>query len=333
MGEIDRLPDDIGIALAVRRASQAERGVYDWNAASDRPRLLRPGVTFLDETLRDGIQNPSVNDPSLDEKLAFVRLLARMRVSLVNLGLPASSTRNFDHVVAGARVIVSEKLPIGAAAAGRTVVADMVPIVEIAMRTGLPIEAYTFVGSSPIRQLVEAWDVALIARRSAEAIDFAVKNGLAVSYVTEDTTRTAPAVLRTLFTNAIDHGAHGICLADTVGHACPDGVRALVAFTRDVIDHTGVEGVRIDWHGHNDRGLALPNAMWALEAGVDRVHGTALGIGERVGNVPMEMLLMNLRMLGEIEGPSSPLLAEYVALAARALGWRVPEGHPFALAS
>ena len=304
--------------------------VYDWNRATQHRRLVRPGVTFLDETLRDGIQNPSVRDPSTAEKLALLHMMSGMGMHAVNLGLPASSKRNFDDVLAGAREIARAKLPILAAAAGRTVIADMAPIVDISQRVGIAIEAYTFIGSSPIRQLVESWDVASIARRSAEAIDFAVKRGLFVSYVTEDTTRSSPAVLDALFRNAIEHGARGICLADTVGHASPDGVRALIDFTRGVIARTGVCGVRIDWHGHNDRGLALSNAMWALEHGVDRVHATALGIGERVGNVPVEMLLLNLRMLGEIDWPDGVTLTAYVEAAARALGATVPPGHPLA---
>lgn len=308
----------------------AAAAIYDWNRAGGRRRLLHAGVTFLDETLRDGIQNPSVRDPSSAEKLGLVHLMAQMGVHAVNLGLPASSSRNYDDVLAAAREIVRAKLPVVPAAAGRTVVSDMAPIVEIAERAGIAIEAYTFIGCSPIRQLVETWDVASIARRSAEAIDFATKHGLFVTYVTEDTTRSSPQVLGTLFQSAIDHGARGICLADTVGHASPDGVRALIDFTRDVIARSGVTGVRIEWHGHNDRGLALPNAMWALEHGVDRVHGTALGVGERVGNVPMEMLLLNLQMLGEIERPTRATLHEYVVSAARALGWTVPEGHPLA---
>ena len=201
-------------------------------------------------------------------------------------------------------------------------------MIEISQRAGLPIEVYAFIGSSPIRQFVEQWDVALIAKRSAEAIDVAVKAGLPVAYVTEDTTRSRPEVLTTLFRAAIDHGATRLVLSDTVGHATPDGVRNLVQFTRSVIAGTGAK-VGIDWHGHNDRGLALENALWALEFGADRVHGTALGIGERVGNAAMELLLLNLRLLGQLP-PERDLtkLVEYCETVARAVGWEIPLNYP-----
>jgi 2-isopropylmalate synthase len=187
---------------------------------------------------------------------------------------------------------------------------------------------YAFIGSSPIRQYVEQWDVSLIAKRSAEAIDVAVKAGLPVAFVTEDTTRSRPDALTTLFRMAVDHGAARVCLSDTVGHATPDGVRNLVQFTRSVIAGTGAD-VGIDWHGHNDRGFALENAIWALEFGADRVHATALGIGERVGNAPMELLLMNLRLLGQLP-PERDLtkLVDYCETVARAVHWQIPLNYP-----
>jgi 2-isopropylmalate synthase len=169
--------------------------------------------------------------------------------------------------------------------------------------------------------------VYIIAKGSAEAIDVGVKAGLPVVYVTEDTTRSNPKVLATLFKTAIDHGASRLCLCDTVGHATPDGVRNLIAFTKSVIAGMGAD-VGIDWHGHNDRGLALENALWALEFGADRVHGTALGVGERVGNTPMELLLLNLKLLGQLEHQDLTHLMEYCDTAAKALGWHVPINYP-----
>jgi 2-isopropylmalate synthase len=191
----------------------------------------------------------------------------------------------------------------------------------------MPVEAFLFIGSSPIRQLAEAWDVDLIARRSAEAIDVAVKGGLRVCYVTEDTTRSRPEVIGKLFQMAIDHGASRLCVADTVGHATPDGVRNIMSFTKQIVKKAGVE-VGIDWHGHNDRGLALENALWALEFGADRVHGTALGIGERVGNAAMELILLNLKLLGLLENQDLTRLVEYCRTAAAALGWDIAINYP-----
>jgi 2-isopropylmalate synthase len=212
--------------------------------------------------------------------------------------------------------------------AGRTVASDIEPILEVSQRTGLRVEACAFIGSSPIRQYVEGWDVALIAKRSGEAIDLAVRAGLPVTFVTEDTTRSRPEVLTPLFRAAIDHGATRLCLSDTVGHATPDGVRNLIQFTRGVIAGTGAI-IGIDWHGHNDRGLALENALWALEFGANRVHGTALGIGERVGNPAMELLLLNLYLLGQLPRDRDlTRLVEYCETVARSLNWPIPHNYP-----
>jgi 2-isopropylmalate synthase len=299
---------------------------FDWNLAGPTVRLLHDGTTLLDETLRDGLQNPSALDPPLAEKVALLHQMETLGIHAVNLGLPASSARNRSDVLALAREIGDQRLRIRACAAGRTVVGDLAPIVEVSQATGVPIEAYAFIGSSAIRRHAESWDLASILERSAESIAFAVRGGLRLCYVTEDTTRTHPETLRTLFRNAIDHGASALCLADTVGHATPDGTRALVSFTRSVVAETGAH-VRIDWHGHNDRGLALQNAFWALEAGADRVHATALGVGERVGNSPMELLLHNLVLRGELSTPAGAI-EEYCLLAADLLGSEIPSNHP-----
>jgi 2-isopropylmalate synthase len=302
--------------------------IYDWNVVGGPRRPLPAGITLFDETLREGLQNPSADDPPIADKLRFLRLCDELGIDGINLGLPASGPRAFEDVLSLAREAASCKMKLAIAAAARTVVADVVPIIEISQRIGVPIAVYAFIGSSPIRQYVEQWDVSLIARRSVEAIDVAVKAGLPVTYVTEDTTRSRPEVLKTLFRAAIDHGAGRLCLSDTVGHATPDGARNLIRFTKNVIAAAGAK-VGIDWHGHNDRGLALENALWALESGADRIHGTALGIGERVGNPPMELILLNLQLLGHLgEGRDLTKLVEYCETVARAVGWTIPASYP-----
>ena len=310
-------------------AARAEEFIFDWNEQGRKGRLVPQSFTLFDETLRDGLQNPSVKDPPIDDKLRILHLMEDLGIELADVGLPGSSARAFEDVLAICREVVDCKMKIKLAVAGRTVVSDITPMVEISQRAGIPLEVYAFIGSSPIRQYVEQWDVALIAKRSAEAIDVGVKAGLAVTYVTEDTTRSRPEVLSTLFRAAIDHGATRLCLSDTVGHATPDGVRNLVQFTRSVVAGTGAADIGIDWHGHNDRGFALENAIWALEFGADRVHATALGIGERVGNAAMELLLMNLRLLGQLP-PSRDLtkLVAYCDAVARAVDWQMPPNYP-----
>ncbi len=316
------------MAVLTTDAEGAGDFVFDWNELNRKGRLVPQRFSLVDETLRDGLQNPSVEDPSIDDKLRILHLMEDLGIEHADIGLPGSSKRAFDDVLILCKEVVSCKMAIQVSCAGRTVLADIAPIVEISQRAGLCIEACAFIGSSPIRQFVEQWDVALIAKRSAEAIDIAIKAGLPVTYVTEDTTRSRPEVLTTLFRAAIDHGATRLVLSDTVGHATPDGVRNLVQFTRSVIAGTGAR-VGIDWHGHNDRGLALGNALWALEHGVDRVHGTALGIGERVGNPAMELLLLNLRLLGQLPAERDlTKLVLYCETVARAVGWDVPMNYP-----
>lgn len=301
--------------------------VFDWNEVNRVGRILPDNATFLDETLRDGLQNPSVVDPGIDDKLRILHLMEDLGIHAADVGLPGSSKRAFDDVLRLCKEVVDCKMKIKIACAGRTVLGDITPMLEVSQRAGIPVEVYAFIGSSPIRQYAENWDVNLIAKRSSEAIDVAVKAGLPVAYVTEDTTRSRPEVLTTLFRTAIDHGAQRICLSDTVGHATPDGVRNLIRFTREVIAGTGAE-VGIDWHGHNDRGLALENAIWAFEYGADRVHATGLGIGERVGNAQMELLLLNLKLLGQLEGQDLTKLLEYCEAIAHAVKWDVPINYP-----
>ena len=300
--------------------------VYDWNlAGSSAP--ARPRVELFDETLRDGLQNPSVADPPIGAKLKLLHLMSRIGVNAADLGLPGSSARAFEDVLRMCKEVTSCKLPLKLACAGRTLASDITPIVEISQRAGLPVEVYAFIGSSPIRQVVEAWDLELLKQRTAEAIDIGVRAGLPVAFVTEDTTRSRPEVLTTLFELAIDHGASRLCLCDTAGHATREGVHNVVRFTRELIERKGA-AVKIDWHGHNDRGLALDNSIAAMEAGAERIHATALGVGERVGNTQMELLLMNLKLRGELDGQDLTSILAYCGLAADALGWQIPINYP-----
>jgi 2-isopropylmalate synthase len=296
--------------------------IYDWNcAAGCFDYSTRPGVQLNDETLRDGLQSPSVTDPSIAEKLRLLHLMAELGIASADIGLPGAGPRAVRDVEALAREIAAQRLPVEPNCAARTVRADVQPIIDVSQRVGIPIEAATFIGSSPIRQYAEDWTLDRMLRATEDAVCFAVEHGLPVMYVTEDTTRARPEVLKKLYTTAIECGARRICLADTVGHATPEGVRALVRFIRDEVVEPSGEAVKIDWHGHRDRGLAVANCLAAIEAGAQRVHGTALGVGERCGNAEMDLLLVNFKLLGLHDGDMSRL-GEYVALAAKAC--RVP---------
>ena len=213
--------------------------IYDWNEVGRKGRLIPKDVTFFDETLRDGLQNPSVTDPNIEQKLKLIHLMAKVGIHVADIGLPGSSERAFNDVLRMCREITDNRLPLGVACAGRTVIADITPMIEISQRAGIPVEVYCFIGSSPIRQFAEEWNLDTIVKRSAEAIDVAVKAGLSVAYVTEDTTRSRPEMLATLFRMAIDHGASRLCVCDTVGHATPDGVANLISFTKSIVAGSG----------------------------------------------------------------------------------------------
>jgi 2-isopropylmalate synthase len=301
--------------------------IYDWNTRSPSFEWGLSRVELNDETLRDGLQSPSVTDPSIEDKKALLHLMAELGIAAANIGLPGAGPRTYADTLALAKEIVRAKLPISANSAARTLASDIEPIARIAQESGLAIEAATFIGSSPIRQYAEDWTLEKMVRVSEDAVKFAVAEGLSLMFVTEDTTRANPETLKALYGAAIACGARRICLADTVGHATPDGVRALVRFAREeIIEPSGI-AVKLDWHGHRDRGNGLANCFAAIEAGVDRVHGTALGIGERVGNAEMDLLLVNLKLLGA-HRHDLRRLPEYTALASRALGIAIPPTYP-----
>ena len=297
--------------------------IYDWNR-TDTP---KPPVVMLDdETLRDGLQSPSVRCPSIDEKLRILHSIDRLGIDTADLGLPGAGPHVVRDVERLAREIAGSRLRVAANCAARTLVADLRPIAEISQRTGIPIECGTFIGSSPLRQYAEGWTLDQLLRLTEEAIAFAVGEGLPVLYVTEDTTRADPETLRALYSTAIRAGATRVCIADTAGHSTPHGAAAVVRFVKSVIDDCG-GGVGIDWHGHRDRDFAVINTLAALEAGATRLHGAAIGIGERVGNTPMELLLMNLVLMGYIERDLSAL-CEYCEVVSAATGVPIPANYP-----
>jgi 2-isopropylmalate synthase len=253
--------------------------------------------------------------------------MADLGLASADLGLPGAGPRVVESVRALAKEIVQAKLPISPNCAARTLVSDVEPIARISQEVGIPIEAATFIGSSPIRQYAEDWTLERMLKASEEAVTFAVREGLPVMFVTEDSTRARPETLKALYGNAIRWGARRICLADTVGHATPEGAYRLVRFVFDEIVAPSGEDVKVDWHGHRDRGLGLINCLAAIRAGAHRVHGTALGLGERVGNAEMDLLIVNLSLLGAHRHDVSRL-REYCELAAATMGVPLPANYP-----
>jgi isopropylmalate/homocitrate/citramalate synthase len=297
--------------------------IHDWNR-TDAP---KPATVLLDdETLRDGLQSPSVRCPSIDEKVAILHLIDRLGIDTADLGLPGAGPNVMRDVERLAREIADGRMKVRANCAARTLVADIEPIARISQRVGIPIECGAFIGSSPLRQYAEGWTLDQLRKLTEDAIVFAVKEGLPVMYVTEDTTRADPDSLRALYSTAIRAGARRVCIADTVGHATPHGAAAVVRFIASVVEDCG-GGIGIDWHGHRDRDFAVVNTLAALEAGATRLHGAAIGIGERVGNTPMDLLLINLVLMGYIERDLSAL-CEYCETVSAATGVPIPANYP-----
>lgn len=303
-----------------------EHLIHDWNVDGEQASRPARKIEFDDETLRDGLQSPSVHDPSIEEKLQILHFMNQIGIDNADIGLPGAGPHVQKTVERLAREIVEQKLSIYPSAAGRTHENDIKPIVEISNKVGIAIEADLFIGSSPIRQFAEEWDLDWIVEQSTKAVRFAVSQGIPVMYVTEDTTRAKPEDIEKLYTAAIDAGAARICIADTVGHATPWGARNLVRFVRHIVDRVN-PAVKVDWHGHQDRDLGVINCIAALEAGADRVHGSAAGIGERVGNAPMDLLMVNLKLMGWIDNDLTAL-PEYVRFVANVTKTEVPDRYP-----
>ena len=301
--------------------------IYDWNQAGGAEFFRGRKVLLDDETLRDGLQNPSVHDPAIGEKIEILHLMEALAIDSVNIGLPGAGPRALADTEALAREIARGKLKIRPNCAARTLENDIRPIAEISQRAGIAIEAATFLGSSPIRRLVEDWTVDHLRRTTENAVRFAVAQGLPVMYVTEDTIRTDRETLKALYSTAIDCGARAIVLCDTVGHATPLGAYNLVKLAREELVRPSRESIRVDWHGHCDRGLAVANSLAAVAAGADQVHAAANSLGERVGNTPMELMLVNLRLLGLIDRDLSRL-KEYCEKVAHATHTTIPPNYP-----
>ncbi len=299
--------------------------IYDWNLV-DAPEKPKQRIMVTDETLRDGLQSPSVIQPEIQDKVYLLYLMNDLGIDAADLGLCGTGEKFKYHVTVLAREIVKQKMPIQPQSAARSVISDIAPIVDVSQEVGTPIEAAIFLGTSPIRQYAEGWDINFLLKQTEESVSFAVKNGIPVMFVTEDTIRAQPETLRQVYTTAIRAGAHRICVSDTVGHITPHGVRALIAFLRKVVDEID-PNVGIDWHGHKDRGLDVINSLTAIEAGADRVHACGLGIGERSGNTPMELLLVNLNLLGWSTRDLTKL-PEYCEVISEKCGAVIPFNYP-----
>jgi 2-isopropylmalate synthase len=309
---------------------KASELIYDWNRTLPLELLPTRPVLLNDETLRDGLQSPSVRDPSIQEKIRILHLMEELGINSLDLGLPGAGPRAVEHVEALAREIVSHRMKIRANCAARTHENDIRPIAEIVQRTGLRVEAATFIGSSPIRRFTEGWTEDFLLQTTEKAVKFAVALGLDVMYVTEDTSRCDPEMVKRLYATAINCGARAIVVCDTAGHSTPMGAYALVKFVIDEIVRPSDEKIRVEWHGHCDRGFAIANSIAAFAAGADCVHACALGIGERVGNAQMDQMLVNLKLMSILPWAKQDLtkLRDYCEAVSSATGVPIPPNYP-----
>lgn len=308
--------------------------IYDWNLIKDdfvRDEESHPHpIWFDDETLRDGLQSPSARNPRIEEKIELLDHMETLGIQKVDLGLPGAGPFHVDHIDAMLDHIRKNDYEIRPGCAVRTVVSDIEPMVDLQAKHEMQIQASAFLGTSPIRQYTENWTMEKIVSTAEKAISFAVDNDIPVMFVTEDTTRSKPDDIKEVYTRALELGADRLCVCDTCGHVTPNGVEQLLRFVQDeVIPDAGFKrrDIEVNWHGHQDRGLGVANNIAAYYAGADVIHGTALGVGERAGNAPIDQTLVNLKLMGAIDNDLTSL-SEYMRKANEYVEVALPRNYP-----
>ena len=288
--------------------------IYDWNAVeyeiNRNPANHPHEVWFDDETLRDGLQSPSARNPTIEQKIELLTFMENLGIQKVDLGLPGAGPFHVKHIDAMLSHITENDFKIRPGAAVRTLMNDIEPLVQLKEKHGIPIQASAFLGTSPIRQYTEGWTMEKLVSTMEKAVSYAVENDVPVMFVTEDTTRSKPEDVKLIYQRAMELGARSLCVCDTCGHVTPNGVKKLLQFIdEEVIKDSGFKRseIEVNWHGHQDRGLGVANNIAAVEAGADVIHGTALGVGERAGNAPIDQTLVNLKLLGVIDNDLTQL--------------------------
>ena len=308
--------------------------IYDWNTVeyelNRNPANHPHGVWVDDETLRDGLQSPSARNPTIEEKIELLTFMENLGIQKVDLGLPGAGPYHLEHIDAMMSHITENDFKIRPGAAVRTLMNDIEPLVELQAKHGTPIQASAFLGTSPIRQYTEGWTIEKLLSTMEKAVSFAVDNDVQVMFVTEDTTRSKPDDIKAIYQRAMEMGVRRLCICDTCGHVTPNGVKKLLQFIdEEVIKDAGYKRseIEVNWHGHQDRGLGVANNIAAVEAGADVIHGTALGVGERAGNAPLDQTLVNLKLLGVIDNDLTQLDA-YMKKANEYIEVPLPRNYP-----
>jgi len=308
--------------------------IFDWNEMDyeiERDATNHPHeLWFDDETLRDGLQSPSARNPTIEQKIELIDYMERLGIQKADLGLPGAGPFHIGHIDAMLGHMGENGYALRPGCAVRTVVSDIEPLVDLQAKHERQIQASAFLGTSPIRQYAEDWTMEKIISTAEKAVSFAIDNDIPVMFVTEDTTRSKPEEIKAVYTRALELGADRICVCDTCGHVTPNGVHKLLSFIQDeVIPDAGVKrrDIEVNWHGHQDRGLGVANNLAAYEAGADVIHGTALGVGERAGNAPLDQTLVNLSLMGVISNDLTAL-NNYMRKAHEYVEVALPRNYP-----
>jgi len=264
--------------------------LYDWSANNGLKKCY-----ILDDTLRDGLQSVNLVSPNIDEKILLINYMINAGIDVITLSYPAMSKITEQESLIMLKHFTSVRAKVLPDFAARTLIKDIQPIVNLQEKTGIKVQAHLFIGCSALRQHIEKWNIEFIRDRIRESLYFAQQQNLQAVLVIEDGTRTDPTMLSEIVETAILYGAKGICIADTTGYADCAATKKIIEFTKHIVNNNEIH---LEWHGHNDRGLALANALTAIAEGIEVIHATSLGLGERTGNVPFEVLMANLFLYG-----------------------------------
>ncbi len=278
--------------------------LYTWNPKSS---TNLNSVRIEDDSLRDGLQGAFVRKPAIAEKKELLNLSSAVGTQVVMLGFPASSQMEFESCQQLLEHIVLEALPITPRLLARASIQDLEPIVALNRQSPIEVWADFFIGSSPLRRYIENWDSDRMIQMIQTSGHFLREQGTRFGISIEDATRTPPDELRQIIETALSVGAEILTLCDTVGEATPTGTTRLVNFVRTLVANSE-QNAEIWWHGHNDRGLSLANAIAAAEASADGISGTFLGLGERTGNTPLEQFILYLHSHGSQQFKLSQLV-------------------------
>ena len=242
-------------------------------------------IRIFDTTLRDGEQMPGVNFGICD-KLNIALALEAAGVDIVEAGFPAASADEYTAVTR-----ISENInEAGVAALARADIKDIDIALEALSKAKKPL-LHIFIAASDIHlQHKLHLTRSELLERIREVVTYAAKRASDIEFSAEDASRTDRDFLLSVYRTAVECGAKTVNIPDTVGYATPDEFGGLVGFIC-----TGLPGVPVSVHCHNDLGLAAANTLAALKAGAVQCDCTVNGIGERAGNAPLEEIVMALK--------------------------------------